>query len=103
MKSRLVVVTALLCVFSASQNDKAPQDPLHQEITGYEDSGSDISEILFRISEHHKVPIGIKLAGNSYADIVTTLVAQAPDRKWNEMDGVANDMLKQITNNILSN
>jgi len=106
---------ALLGVTLTEAVTPPPQNPLHQEITGYKNSESDLFRALQEASYKYGVPLGIEtdaqgqtaknisvsISQGTVGDIFDALIQQAPNYKWVESRGVVNVMPKQDTDSAL--
>jgi hypothetical protein len=94
--------------------NRLAQHVLKIEVTEYHDSGDDVAQLLFRVSEKFGVPIGIELSGQQPAqnisvrvshgtvmDLVNGIVGQASGLEWAELNGVVNVMPRERPNSVL--
>jgi hypothetical protein len=83
-------------------------DPLIDPVMNYEESGHDFSATLWNVAQKYHLPIGLDLeaplkpklifvhvSGGLVADVLNAVVAQEPNYKWVEVDGVVNVMPRQ--------
>jgi len=89
---------------SASQPPKyAPDGPLNQMVSNYEESGHDLEATVNELGEKYRVPVdvdlealsdrhptAIKVSRGSVANVLNAIVAQQHGFKWAEVNGVVN-------------
>lgn len=112
----MIVALAPLCGVAVTEaGTSPPQDPLHQEISGYKNGDSDFFGALQEVSYKYDVPMGIEtdaqgqsakhisvnVSQGTVADIFNALTQQAPDYRWVESSGVVNVMPRQNVDSLL--
>jgi hypothetical protein len=101
---RLALLSIFLSSCSGSQPPKyAPDGPLNQNVSNYEESGHDLEATVNEVREKFRVPVGMDLEALSdrrpiainvprgnVADVLDAIVAQQHGFKWAEVNGVVN-------------
>jgi hypothetical protein len=83
-------------------------------VADYQDSGTDIVQLLSRVSDKFKIPLGIELnkelphqmvsvhvPKGTVADIFSAIVDAAPGYTWTEQDGIVNILPRERSNSVL--
>jgi hypothetical protein len=99
-----VVVLDFLSIAKGAQ--EAPPEgrsPLSQEISVYQDSGTDLFQLLNRAGSEYGFPVGVELDGThsthlisvkvehgTVRDVINSIISQAGGYKWVEVNGVIN-------------
>jgi len=111
----LVFSSIFLSSCSASQPPKyAPDGPLNQNVSNYEESGHDLEATVNELREKFRVPVGmdletlsdrrpiaINVPRGNVADVLNAIVAQQHGFKWAEVNGVVNIGPQHNPNSIL--
>ena len=111
----LVFSSIFLWSCSASQPPKyAPNGPLNQKVSNYEESGHDLEATVNEVREKFRVPVGMDLEALSdrrpiavnvprgnVADVLNAIMAQQHGFKWAEVNGVVNIGPQHNANSIL--
>jgi hypothetical protein len=112
----IVVLGPLFSVSLTEAGTSPPQNPLHQEISGYKNGESGFFRALQEVSYKYRVPLGIEtdaqgqtaahisinVSQGTVADIFNVLIQQAPNYKWVESSGVVNVMPLQDADSVLN-
>jgi hypothetical protein len=115
--SALGLVVVILLGVSISPNyfeAAGSQSHTGQGIADYQDSGTDMIQLLSRASDKLKIPVGIELdkelpsqivsvrvSKGTVADVFSALVNRLPDYRWVEQDGVIDILPLHSSNGVL--